>query len=274
MNERLKRYSALAASTATFAAHGQIVYTDVVPDVTLNTHGAVYFVDMNGIPPSDFMVGQGLYSSTSFIFYYNAIIPIGSGSYGSIVATTSTLSATSTYTVARGFSSSNMITSSMNFSNSALILGVSYVSPGTSLVGGDFLGTTKFAGVRFDIGGNFHYGWIRLSVSANANAVTIHDYAYEATPNTPIHVIGGIGINEPLADNISLIHTNDLLIINYKDTPGVKDVRLLNLAGQPIIAETCINESSTLSLDDIASGIYMVQVIHETGTWLSKLYVK
>jgi len=57
--------------------------------------------------------------------------------------------------------------------------------------------TGRFIGVSFLISGQPHYGWIRIDVAADCDSVTIVDYAYEDTPNTPIHAgapapVGGI----------------------------------------------------------------------------------
>jgi hypothetical protein len=46
-------------------------------------------------------------------------------------------------------------------------------------------GTTRFMGIRGTIGGNTHYGWIRLTKNGFGN-YTIVDWAYDNTPNTPI----------------------------------------------------------------------------------------
>jgi hypothetical protein len=50
----------------------------------------------------------------------------------------------------------------------------------------------RYLGVRFQINGQFHYGWVRLTVTANAQlkkqdlSATITGYAYETVPNKPI----------------------------------------------------------------------------------------
>ena len=61
----------------------------------------------------------------------------------------------------------------------------------------------KYAGIRFQIDGVIHYGWVELSVIptyylTNQNVI-IHGYAYEATPGMPIHAgdIGGCYPPEP-----------------------------------------------------------------------------
>lgn len=54
-------------------------------------------------------------------------------------------------------------------------------------------GTTGFAGFRFNPGDGNHYGWIRLRLDdSNSNdltdTVTVFDWAYESTIDTPIHI--------------------------------------------------------------------------------------
>lgn len=51
----------------------------------------------------------------------------------------------------------------------------------------------KFLGVKFSIGGNVHYGWVRMSCTAAPEyRFTLHDYAYEDVPNTAI-LTGAVG---------------------------------------------------------------------------------
>ena len=44
-------------------------------------------------------------------------------------------------------------------------------------------GVPAYAGLRFDIDGNTHYGWVHLCLS---QGITVMDYAYETEPDTPI----------------------------------------------------------------------------------------
>jgi hypothetical protein len=45
--------------------------------------------------------------------------------------------------------------------------------------------TDRFLGLAFQLNGETHYGWVRMSVSAGFQ-VTISGYAYESTPNTTL----------------------------------------------------------------------------------------
>jgi hypothetical protein len=50
----------------------------------------------------------------------------------------------------------------------------------------NFYGTVGIAGVRFNIGGQDHYAWIRLDVALDGSSLTIVDWAYEDAPGTRI----------------------------------------------------------------------------------------
>lgn len=54
--------------------------------------------------------------------------------------------------------------------------------------------TEKYLGVKFEIGANVHYGWVKLSSSAAVGStLTLHEYAYENTVNTAI-TAGDVGV--------------------------------------------------------------------------------
>lgn len=47
--------------------------------------------------------------------------------------------------------------------------------------------TDRFLAIRFSLNGNWHYGWVRLSVNIGTNvSFTIRDYAYNSLPNQSI----------------------------------------------------------------------------------------
>ncbi len=53
-------------------------------------------------------------------------------------------------------------------------------------------GEPAYGGLRFDIGGNTHYGWVKLmdrGEGLTGAAIYIQEYAYETEPDTPIRII-------------------------------------------------------------------------------------
>jgi len=96
-----------------------------------------------------------------------------------------------------------------NAYGAALVLG-SYIPEdvGGDLVGvGDFYGITAFMGIHFQIGSEWHYGWVRFrggtagiygGVFYLAPPGWVLDWAYETRPNTPIRA-GAKPVLVPLA---------------------------------------------------------------------------
>ncbi len=77
----------------------------------------------------------------------------------------------------------------------------------------------NYIGVKFQVAGQTHYGWVRLSIDNLSNnsidlpKLIIQDYAYEATPNTSItieHVTATIAENLILKDVSETSTSNDL----------------------------------------------------------------
>ncbi len=57
----------------------------------------------------------------------------------------------------------------------------------SSSYGGNFPGTSgKYIGIKFQVSGNTHYGWIQVDIPADVSSVTISGYAYNDTPAGPI----------------------------------------------------------------------------------------
>lgn len=58
--------------------------------------------------------------------------------------------------------------------------------------GGDFYGQTAFMGIHFQIGTDWHYGWVRIRGGRWGDELTLRppawilDWAYETRPDTPI----------------------------------------------------------------------------------------
>jgi hypothetical protein len=67
-----------------------------------------------------------------------------------------------------------------------------------SFRGGSFRGDMKFVGVRFFIGSDIHYGWIRVRMNEMAQDMRIMDWAYEANPGIGIHAGDGGDLSGPV----------------------------------------------------------------------------
>ena len=85
------------------------------------------------------------------------------------------------------------ISSSQTFINSSVPsvfpgigLGVNSGAPLAAAMG-DFIGNGElWFGVKFDISGADHFGWVKVSVETGSVSGMVFDYAYQSTPGTAI----------------------------------------------------------------------------------------
>ena len=193
ISKRIKKYVKTAAAilSSSSLANASVVYTDVVPDVALNPNDT-FNIDIN----NDAIVDFDLSFSTSS----------GGGGFTSrlikmegLLSGNSMLVNGSNYVDA--LSNSVSISTALTNWNGNRRIGFysqysSYFSSTTSTFtfsrGGWSGLSNRYVGVKFDISGNIHYGWVRLSVGSSYNSVTIHDYAYESISGNTILTGDGI----------------------------------------------------------------------------------
>ena len=72
-----------------------------------------------------------------------------------------------------------------------------YSSFSNAIQAGNFKGEEKYIGVRFYIGNEQHYGWIRVHLGEETEPVTIVDWAYEQTPDKTLQAGQGLGLDLP-----------------------------------------------------------------------------
>lgn len=179
--KKLGSYSAAAIAIIGIQkeAEGQVVYTNI-RDTLLNLQNSVIFLDLNNDGVLDFRFKAGE-ATDDFI--------TAGGTGNSMIATTGSESWPALYPVRLKYLDpidANQLWGRQNFGLIAM-----------ETSGGDthFDGTygmpiqtaDGYLGVRFKVGANQHYGWVRLDCSDNAKWLVIKDFAYNATPGVPIN---------------------------------------------------------------------------------------
>ncbi len=176
-SEKLKMYSAIAGSLAVASqqANAQMVLRDINPDIVVNSSNPTYYIDIDGNGTNDFQARVGTYS------YYNTtrVTTYLKGSYEA--SGKNTLQSGMYSGTVKELNLNDTIETSSSFNNSIYsVLTRSYNgnTPNSSF---DFQGgeTDKYIGVRFYIGTELHYGWIKVSLSSDVTALTIKEVGYE-----------------------------------------------------------------------------------------------
>jgi hypothetical protein len=192
LSSRLAGYVAAAGAIVALVPNvsGQVQYSGI-QDIDIDNPGG-FALDMNSDATTDFLFVADGYSitgtSVSYKFLYGVILSPVAGTY----ANSWLISNTGFFSVVAGLEDASVINSGMGPWGYLLVpfwygaLGVYYSYMGSTYKYGNFLDQERYIGVRFHIGTNLHYGWIRASMTSDAQHLILHDWAYETTPGTGI----------------------------------------------------------------------------------------
>lgn len=251
LNSKLGAYTALACSfVAGQQAEAQMVYTNVDPDVLINS-GENYDFDLDSDGNDDFGFTNVLYSGIGAM---NVLIegPGGIAGYiGSILG--------STFPFVSVLDDGDVVDNALNWYST---------SGGAPLLWGSFavvysLGpwnnvTDKFVGLRFKIGADFHYGWARIDVSHTT--ITLKDFAYNATANASLSTDGDVAIQTEENNFIPLTYSIDGGIhISLPADQQTASVSVYDLTGKMVHNEI-ISDQKDILLNNAPKGIYLVEV--------------
>ena len=205
-DKKLKAYGTMAGTLLAMgqSTEGAIIYTDI-PDVSLFSNGSTYNLDLNNDLITDFTL-------TVFNYYYYSGVTLSSPN-----ANNQTLfNFSGTFYGYYGGNSplalnqnDNISSTQTNWSSATLNLAYS----GYAYSWGNWLNQTdKYLGLRFEIGGQVHYGWARLDV-IGSGFVTIKDYAYEDIVGAGIQagVIPPSSVSADTATNVMAADIGDNL---------------------------------------------------------------
>ncbi|MCH7534839.1 MAG: T9SS type A sorting domain-containing protein [Bacteroidetes bacterium] len=263
----LKKYGVVASAVlAAGSAQASVFHTDINPDSVLATAGDNFAIDLNGDLVPDFNISLDFIGGYSSVGLQN----LASGNYYAFQLGTITGYGVYSFVAALSFGSVIDNTAISNWGTSDGIpfkSNVGIAGGGLPNPNGFFHGETKYAGVKFKISGNDHFGWILLSVGDTYDSVTVHGFAYETCPGTAITAGQTFGTcvpvsvedNEPNQSEITT-HNNTITIAGADGTAGI-----YNLLGQEIAKA---NLPASIRVE---SGVYLVRVNSEGKHFTKKI---
>lgn len=281
---KLARFSAVAGAViAGGSVNAQLVYTDVNPDIIVDTASGPYDLDFNNDLVTDISLmvihqsGAGTYSGFTYTYQGSAAAVQAPAGNGALTIT----SGSSSNIVVAPMNNGDLIDGAANFlSSGALAVDVLVTIPVVSYTyqfqQGAWLGVSdKFLGVKFMIGANTHYGWARLDVSAGADTIRVKDYAYNQNVDLPLLAGQTVGLDDVAVDNKVTIKTtlNEAFINVTPDLIGGR-IALINMAGQEVKQVEITDINTTIPFEGVETGIYMVAAQFEAGSVTKKVYVK
>lgn len=282
--KNLSKYTALAgAFLAGGAVNAQIQYVDINPDAVVDMANP-FNLDMDGNSVDDFIfgvgpiAGSGTYYGGLINFQYSGIGASVSAPNGGVMGA---VSSQASVNIASALASSNLVDNAGNFlSNGVLGAQVNVVVTGaysTSFTQemGNFGGQTdKFLGVKFDISGNNHYGWIRLDVAATWDGITVKDYAYNAVPDLELYAGQSVGLDDvSISQKVTVKPMLDGAMINVTPDLMGGTIALIDMQGRTVQQFGITDINNSVSYNGLNSGIYMINIDANNEQMSHKVYV-
>ena len=294
-SSKLKSYSVAAGSLVIsgVATAQNLQYTDVNPDVILDKNSGPFDMDFNNDATTDmtfevaFATGSGssTYMGIPFTYVYNgsqASVTPGAlgGVQGQIVGSSSTFGVTA-------LNSGDAIAAANNFGSQQATIGlkgnvsVPAFNINYAFNQGEFLGASeKFLGMKFSVGTNIHYGWVRLSLDtldAAGLKLIIHDYAYNGDADQPINAgdpSASIIAQAAIEDKVSISPLLDAVAVNVTPDLIGSELVLSDMSGKEVNSITINDVGTVYGYADLKTGIYFVTVKSTQGSVSKKVYVK
>lgn len=272
LQKKLNAYAAAAGTLALAgAADAQIVYTDINPDTILHD-SLTYSLDFDNNNQPELIFTTVVSSSSSGVANLAIVSPVGNPN-NAILGSVYAANYPFPFAMNNGdsISGTNTNWNAVPFNGGTQYMAVVY----GAITYANWVGATdKYLGVRFNIGADVHYGWVRLSVTADADSIIIKDYAYEILPGVGLTAGQLTGMHDQSAlGNINVFASANTVVINNPEYTKGGTVRILNTIGEIVYEGEMTDETMRVSLEGKASGIYLVQFVRDDKQLTKKVYI-
>ena len=277
--KKLQQYSALAAPMLATAglANAQIVYTDIVPDKTLNADGETYNLDLNNDGLVDYVFFTIVGATYTYAGVYMPFMSAAFANSNEIVGTVKTYP-TMAGSVKFGFpyklNLADQIDSAQPlFGLQDIVFNTSHLfrPPMYSFIDGNPYGnwgggvTDKYVGFHFTPDSvKWYFGWARCDVAADAKTLVIKDYAYDSIPDEGIAAGAGANVGIPVTPTMQPFRIFSFEgVANVIVSDGKLEdafITITNSLGQTVMSQPITNKLTQVDLNQFAKGIYLVTV--------------
>jgi len=298
--KKLEAYSMLAAAFFGIKneAPAQVLYTDLEPDVVIDTAGEFYLLDVDdnitnefgfiyaqymGWPGGDtdvrllFGIGYDHFDQINEIVGFHTVIDFLGVDYAYAFSYSQIISANLSGITPK---------KEMEFNKEDLMVMIAkrYTSGGSDTAAGLFYWGDgvydHYIGFRFEEADEpdmYHYGWIRCDVYDDERTLVIKDFAYEQQPDIPIRAgkkTSYVSVSE-LDGGITIkIFPNPVLdILNIQTSEIITQIQVLNNEGKELITEHG-EDIKTIPVKSLAAGFYTLDIQTQQGNTKQIHFIK
>ncbi len=128
------------------------------------------------------------------------------------------------------------------------------------LITGNWVNVTdKYLGLKYYVGGNTHYAWMRLDVTNEGNWV-IKDYAYNNTPNAQI------AAGQTMVLSADKEFSTDVKVFSYNQEISILNLteeskyELYSITGQQVRKGIAQRNKHIIRTESLTTGVYILKV--------------
>ncbi|MCX6296495.1 MAG: T9SS type A sorting domain-containing protein, partial [Bacteroidetes bacterium] len=276
LQKKLKSYSALAgAVAATASVNAQIIYTDVIPNDTINTTLTGVNIDLDNGGVVDFMVDEQT-GVTSSGYAYNEVLSVVPQNGVNAIAENGILGA---FVLNAALNSGDTIDAALTLATDTVQFAARVYPASTTYNFGNWIGAVdKYFGLRFNLAGTTHYGWARFDVAVDGSSFILKDYAYDATADALIlaGAMSSSGIEELLAHNTMIFGFDKSISVKIMNNASIEGViTVTDVLGQLLASVNVTSDVTIIPMTDAKSGVYFATITKKDGSrFTKKLFLK
>jgi len=297
---RLASYSLFSASFLLLhqSAAGQVIYTDLEPDIILPGPYDLYPLDMDnsgGFELRFYNFSFFYYSYINFSYRTRQAIMIDSMDadvYVAALADWTYYSGIVKYPLA--LPTGELIDDNdpwykrINAADNFAMAGRTYVNvgggTGTLLLFNCYWYNLSnpetingYLAIKFNIAEEVHYGWIRCDVLDEGRTLIIKDYAYESEPDNPIvagDTVHYVGINSIENTIEATVYSFGMDIYILTETFKNTEVIICDLKGQEVVRKLLHSKNELINMGNNPAGMYLVTLLNEGKRYNKKVFIE
>lgn len=268
LQKKLSKYSAAAVAVVATgaAANAQVVYTQVNKTLT-GANNPVDSIDINQDGTYDLGMIISSYSSYNYAGVFGG--PINSQGHALAGSSPSSfpypfkLNAGEQINTKQFLPADSFGTFTIFYNNS---------NPFSSFWNGGV--TDGYLGIKLNVNGNTHYGWVRMDMAADAKTVVIKDMAYNATAGGPIQAGQGLSVEiyEKIANSVWI--TGNQLHTDLQMEFNNATISLTDITGKLIQQIELTEAVNSIDLGDLPAGTYVLSLVMDGNTYNKKAVVQ
>jgi len=265
---------------STLTASSQIIYTDLQPDLTAdyttnNMNDTVRIdIDNDNVMDAEFIAGISVVANDNLqgeIMHINGNHEVAADVYNDII-----IGIPVSFNQALVYSAGQTIDGSLTYESNSVLGeadGLALYITSTLITAGHATTDDQdfYIGIKLDINGSTHYGWVLASVNSTVPKITIKSFAYNTAADAAI-VAGATNNIQKSTEVTSAVYPNPFTnSVMLKNVVVGSKITVYRLDGKEITTFITGQDNVVLNTEDWINGTYILKVANDDSVYSFKV---